>query len=313
MGTLPRQKTPGRYIDGRLWENLEFLSKKIVNDMTFLVFVFSSTLEVGTGKSVFSQQLCEAYLEAVRQNHDIDNRLELKNIVFTPDDLIERSFKVPKYSCVILDEWEDNHYFSKLGMSLREFFRRCRQLNLFMVCIIPNLFQLPKGYAISRSIAAIDVKFDNNLDRGNFEFYGFTKKKKLFNFGKKREDYSVVKSDFKGRFLDGFVVDEQKYKKKKYDDLSRNDDEKNPTPKEVKKKVVLDFMANIENEEDFKKINKRKIAECFGFTYNTLYNWEKEKKEKVKNEELNKDITITYMDNNQNRNKLAALLENLKK
>jgi len=70
---------------------------------------------------------------------------------------------LPKYSCIVLDEWDEKTYFDKLALALRQFFRKCRQLNLFMIIIIPDFFQLPKGYAISRSVFAIDVKFSGDL------------------------------------------------------------------------------------------------------------------------------------------------------
>ncbi len=115
LGSLPYQKTPGRYADKFLYENIKILAKNIVRDMTFLIIISSSTLEVGTGKSVFEQQIAEIFLELVRQLHGIDNRLELKNIVFSPKELVERAFQIPKYSVILLDEWEDSNYWSQLG------------------------------------------------------------------------------------------------------------------------------------------------------------------------------------------------------
>ena len=44
----------------------KILAKNITKDMTYLGIITSSTLEVGTGKSVFTQQIAEAYLEYVR-------------------------------------------------------------------------------------------------------------------------------------------------------------------------------------------------------------------------------------------------------
>ena len=49
-GSLKGQKSAGRYIDGYLYKNLEVMADAIVNDMTFMGVIFSSTFEVGTGK-----------------------------------------------------------------------------------------------------------------------------------------------------------------------------------------------------------------------------------------------------------------------
>jgi len=300
LGTIPGQRTDGRYIESKLWENISFLAKKVKKDMTWLVFVCSSTLEVGTGKSVFAQQLCEAYLEAVRKHHNIQNKLTMKNIVFTPEDLIERSFKVPRYSCIILDEWEDTHYWSKLGMSLRKFFRRCRQLNLFMVCIIPNFFELNMSYAISRSIAMIDVRYDDELNRGNYSFYSFLKKKDLYLLGKKTHNYDVVKPDFRGRFVDGYVVDEREYRKTKYLDLAKKEkkekDEKSPN--QIEKEIFRKAWNNVNKEEKLKKlkISIPILSSIFGRDRTTGYKWldDDETNGEIDSREL--DAIINYYD-----------------
>ncbi len=274
MGSLKGQKTPGRYIDGTLYENIKILGRKIVDDMTFLVIVTSSTLEVGTGKSVFVQQFAEAYLESVREQHNIDNRLDMTNIVFHPRDLIERSFKVPKYSVVILDEWEDSHYWSELGISLRQFFRKCRQLNLLMIAIIPNFFQLQIGYAISRSVCMVDVRFADDFDRGYFSFYNFQKKRELFIKGRKTMSYGIVQPNFTGRFADGYVVDKKEYLRVKLADASKYDKEekKKESPEEVRKRIFCEVRKKLS------KVTQEDLAEAFGIARYTAWRWEKDTK-----------------------------------
>lgn len=264
-GSLPGQKTAGRYVDGYLYENMDLLSKKIVDDMTFLMFVFSSTLEVGTGKSVFVSQLGELWTHLVKKNHKIDLPFGMNNCVFKPEDLIERSFQVPKYSFIWLDEWEDAHYWSKLGVSLRQFFRKCRQLNLCIVCIVPNFFQIPMGYAISRSVAAIDVSFEGNFDRGYFSFYNFKAKKDLFIKGKKFHSYSVVKPNFRGRFTKGYAVNEKEYREAKYRDMVEADEKKELTEQDINKKHAMKL-----SEEGW---GKKRIAEFFGVSERTIFRW----------------------------------------
>ncbi len=60
MGSFKGQRSPGKYIDAWLYQNLDMLAGKIVDDMTFLGIIYSSTLEVGTGKSVLATQIGEA-------------------------------------------------------------------------------------------------------------------------------------------------------------------------------------------------------------------------------------------------------------
>ncbi len=281
LGTIPKQQTDGRYINETLDQNIKLLAKNITKDMTYLGIITSSTLEVGTGKSVFTQQIAESYLEHVREMHDIDNRLTMNNLVFRPRDIIERSFKVPKYSVVICDEWEDMHYLSELGKSLRQFFRKCRQLNLFILVIIPNFFQLPMSYAISRSVFLIDVKFTGEFDRGYFSFYNFGKKKSLFIKGRKTQDYDCIKPNFTGRFVDGYVVDKEDYIAAKLKDLE--DQEHQENKKEFNPRALtIDIYAKLK-EKLRRKITNAELAEAFGITESTAYRWVQEYKEKNKN------------------------------
>jgi len=291
MGSFPSQKTPGQYMDGYLHENTSVLSKKIVDDMTFLGVIFSSTLEVGTGKSVLAQQVGEAYTEQVNKIHKTNIPFTVDNIVFRPKDLIEQAKKLPKYSCIILDEWEDAHYWSELGLALRQFFRKCRQLNLFMIVIIPNFFELTRGYAISRSVFAIDVKFGNEFERGFFDFYSFEKKKVLYLKGRKEFNYNVTKPNFFGRFTNGYAVGEKPYRDKKYRDLVsfEEEQEKKVTRKDIIKETFVKINNNLE------EVTQKRLAEAFCVSERTACTWMTEvnkdlPKEKVVEDAEEKEI-----------------------
>jgi len=295
LGTIPGQQTDGRYINETLNENIKLLAKNITKDMTYLGIITSSTLEVGTGKSVFSQQIIEAYLEYVKQYHKFDNKISMNNIVFRPKDIIERSFKVPRYSSVICDEWEDAHYWSELGTTLRQFFRKCRQLNLFILIIIPNFFQLPMSYAISRSVFLVDVKFTGEFDRGYFSFYNFQKKKSLFIKGKKTQDYDCIKPNFTGRFVDGYVVNREEYLKEKMADLLSQDDiDKKPEFNPLQQKIEIFYKAYCKLKGT---ITIARLSDAFGVTSRTGDRWisqirELKKKSQNTIQDIASDITI---------------------
>lgn len=264
-GTLKYQKSDGRYIDGFLYENLNLMADKIVDDMTFMGVIFSSTLEVGTGKSVLATQIGEVWSDLIKQKHGIDLNWGLKNLVWRPKELIDRAFQIPKYSFLLLDEWEDAHYWSELGTTLRQFFRKCRQLNLFIMVIIPNWFQLPMSYAISRSIFAIDVKFGDGFERGYFDFYGFEAKKDLYVRGKKFHNYHAAKPDFDGIFNDGYGVNEAEYRRKKREDMEKwDEDEKKPKVSiyDEQCKIIQKIHAYVKK----KKINfsQKQMGEALG-------------------------------------------------
>ena len=295
LGSLPKQKTPGRYIDGFLKQNTDILAKNVVKDMTYLGIISSSTLEVGTGKSVYAQQIAEAYLDKVNELHKLNLDLTMNNIVFRPKDIIKRSFKVPRYSVIICDEWEDANYWSELGVTLRQFFRKCRQLNLFILIIIPNFFQLPMSYAISRSVFFIDVRFSGEFDRGYFSFYNFAKKKKLFIKGKKTQDYGVVAPNFTGRFADGYVVGEKKYREGKLKDLKGQEElEKKPlTESQIKGQIFSKLHESLNTKF---KISIRFLSKCFGVHYKTGWDWLK--KNNFQNSENDKKASGEHIINN---------------
>lgn len=273
IGTIPGQRTAGRYIDGTLYDNLKEPARAIIQDHSFLGVCFSSTLENGTGKSVFMQQIGEAWTGLMNELHGTNLEFNMNNIVFKPKDLIKRAFEVPRYSCIILDEWDDLNYWSELGMSLRSFFRKCRQLNLFILVIIPNFFQLPMNYAISRSLFAIDVKFENGFDRGYFSFYNFLTKKNLYIRGKKFQDYSVVQPNFKGRFLNGYAVDEKEYRAAKLRDMIDSDKElQQPTEQEIKVKLFKQLYVNL-------KVSVKTLSAAFGISSRTGTRWLSAEKE----------------------------------
>ena len=87
-GSFKGQKSDGKYMDGWLYDALELYSKKISNDMTFLGIIFSSTLEVGAGKSVLFTQIGEIWTHLVNEIHGLNLEFTQRNIVFRPKDLI---------------------------------------------------------------------------------------------------------------------------------------------------------------------------------------------------------------------------------
>jgi len=93
-GSWKGQQSDGRFMDGWLYKNLEMYADKISKDMTFLGIIYSSTLEVGTGKSVLATQIGEAWTEIVNKRHNLNIPYNLNNVVWRPKDLIDRAFNL---------------------------------------------------------------------------------------------------------------------------------------------------------------------------------------------------------------------------
>lgn len=297
MGSLPYQKSDGRYIDDKLYSNLQILARKITDNQNWVGVISSSTLENGTGKSVLASQIMEAYFDLVNQYHGTNLDISMQNVVFKPQELIERAFKVPRYSGIILDEWEDAHYWSELGVTLRQFFRKCRQLNLFIILIIPNFFQLPINYAISRSVFFIDVRFEGEFERGHFRFYSFDKKKDLYVRGKKTMDYGVVNYDFRGTFGDGYAYNKQEYDKAKLKDMIDDHEQKKvKTEKQILRKIYYDVYTKLKRQE----VTLASLASAFNITRQTGMEWikmvrdGKNDNDECRSKDVSNNITIGY-------------------
>ncbi len=253
-GSLPGQKSDGFYMDGYVKKNLDIMAERIVDDMQF-VGVVSGKGTVRNGKSTFAQHQGYYFTHKVNELHGLKNKFTVENIVFKADDLIEKAFSLPKYSVLVLDEGDDltAQYYSKLAIKLRRFFRKCGQLNLFFLLLIPDFFELPRAYAVTRSTYLVNVMFAGRFERGFFEFYSGEKKRQLYYKGRRYGDYQCVNPNFKGRFPKPYLVDEDWYRKKKMEDMMDDEgEESTPITRKIEQVKALKMMKQISDDNDLK-------------------------------------------------------------
>lgn len=264
LGTLPDQRTPGRYMDDFLRSNIDVLAKNIVNDMQFLGLFASSTFEVRTGKSTLIQQFGEYYIDSVNRQHGLNLTFDMKNIVFNIEEFIERAFELPKYSVLILDENDevDEHYASELSVRLRKFLKKAGQLNLCMLVITPDFFQMKKGLAVQRSNFLVDVQFRGEFERGYFSFYSHDKKRELYIKGKKEYNWKLVRPSFSGRFTKGYAVDKDQYLEAKKKDLedSEKEDKKDKRMERLARLIIYNLEVNKLTRQQISEITKMPIT-----------------------------------------------------
>ncbi len=290
-GSYDGQKSDGLYLDGALVELMDIFSRKITDDMQFLGLFCSSTFGVRTGKSTLAQQMGYYFTSMVNKRHGLDLKFDHNNIVFKTDKLIEKAHKLPKYSVLILDEGDDltEHSASEKSREIKKFLRKSGQLNLFIMFILPDFFEMPKTIAMQRSNFLIDVKFEDEFDRGYFEYYNFKDKKKLYARGKKFGDYDVQKATVpNGRFVNKYCVDEEKYRAMKLKDLKEQDlkDEGFIDPK-IRRKIAIETFGKIYvglkkkygGPKSKFKITQQDMADAMGFTRKTAEMYFKEYKE----------------------------------
>lgn len=231
-GSFPRQQTDGAYIHEFLSPNLDTYAKKIVNDMHFAL-VISGNDAVGNGKTTMATHLGSYLTWKINKLHGTKNTFTHNNMVFKSKDLAKKSFELPKYSVIVLDEGDDmvEHGMKETAREMKKYFRKCRQLNQIFILILPSFFELPKFYALARTHALINVKFHGQFERGLFHFYGPKQKKQLYLKGKKDWNYDSAPFDFDGDFFSSYAFfpnckeEAELYKKGKYKDMIRDDEE----------------------------------------------------------------------------------------
>ncbi len=279
-GTFKRQETDGAYISENLAANLDILAKKICKDMHFLGIISGHDM-VGDGKSTLLTQVGCYLTWKINQKYKLNNTFTNKNLVFNSKKLVRRSFELPKYSVVALDEGDDltTHGMKKLAIRLKRYFRKCRQLNQIVLLILPSFFELPKFYALSRSHFLIDVMFKGEYERGYFNFYGPQSKKNLYLKGKKDWDYQAQKPDFDGRFFSSYCffpnLDDciKKYEIEKYKDMvddaeaEGEDKSYSEIEREVKVKLFNEIYKNLE------ELSIKELSKGFGISERTGNRW----------------------------------------
>lgn len=177
-----------------------------------------------------------------------------------------------------------------------------------MMIIIPNWFQLPLPYAISRSVFAIDVKFERDFRRGYFSFYSFSAKRDLYIKGKKEHNYKVAKPTFNGMFVNGYGVDEKQYRALKLKDMMEYDQDKESKVNLTQRQVQIKLLQQI--RKNFPKITLKTLSQMFEVSETSIKLWSKT--DLSKEFELRKDYELNY-DNNTNDSEVVWDEERIEK
>jgi len=166
----------------------------------------------GTGKSVFAMQLAKS----------LDADFSADKIFFNHETFI-KGLKDPnrkKGDCILLDEAfssaSSRASMSSINRAMITVATEMRQLNLFVIIVLPSFFDLDKYFAIWRCETLFHVYFNKQGKRGQYIIFPFNKKKYLYINGKKHYTYGCVKSPYPPcQFTKTYVVDEAEYRAKK--------------------------------------------------------------------------------------------------
>ena len=180
----------------------------------------------------------------------LDPTLNLKRVVFSPDEFREAVYKAKKGECIIYDEaftgFSSRSSLGVINRVLVSLSMQMRQKNLFVIIVLPTIFLLDKYIALFRAKALIHV-YESKGRRGYFRIYNYKLKKLLILLGQKTFSYQnkLVRTNFRGRFYGKFALGEEKieedYRKRK--DKALRESEKSPmTSQQVKFKEQRDLM-----------------------------------------------------------------------
>lgn len=223
MGSYNGQRDSGIFMDPTLKANLDIWIKNVVKDWDF-VLIISGQGMVRVGKSLLAQQIACYWCYEIERLYGVKVPFTIKdNMVFDGGKLIKQGNRIgqsQQYGCLVFDEagadLEGIKVMKRTTQAVKDYLRECGQYNMLTILVLPEFFDLPKGIALSRSDALIDVYTltDENdyWERGFYNFYGRPAKKKLYLYGKKELNYHASKFDFHGQWDGVWVVDEEEYR-----------------------------------------------------------------------------------------------------
>jgi len=211
----------------------------------------------GAGKSYFAFQLGKY----------VDPTLNLKRVVFSPEDFREAIFKAKKGQCIIYDEaftgYSSRSSLSHVNRVLVSLVMQMRQKNLFIIIVLPTIFLLDKYMAMFRTKGLFHV-FESEGRRGYFRFYNSRVKKYLILAGQKTMSYrhKTVKTTFHGRFYGKFALGDDKVLKeylKKKEKALMDSEKTSMTSAQVKFKEQRDLLIFLIRKQ--LKLSYRQISE----------------------------------------------------
>lgn len=261
---LPPNSEEGIYLDGYLKKKLDNVLKINKNNWDCVILI--DGIE-GSGKSTLAMTV-GWYLSK--------GKLSINNIS-SGEDAAEKIENLTEGSVLILDEGELN-FSSKDALNreqkrLTKIFQVARQMRLMIIVVCPLFFELSKYIAVSRSRFLINVKTNDKLARGFFNYYGAKTKRILYAKGKKNfNSYISPSPNFWGRFTNftpPFYEEYIKLKKKSLIEALKPAGKRDIPEKlkaELRDNMIMACRRRIEDRKDEDYIDNTTLARVFGLT-----------------------------------------------
>ena len=203
------------HVDKRLLKFLDVVKSKLISkDKDYVMLIDGYE---GVGKSTFAQQA----------GMYVDPTLNLDRVCMTADEFKNQIINAQKGQCVIYDEavtgMSSGESITRIGRLLKSMMMQMRQKNLFVIVILPSVFELNKYAVLSRARSLFHM-YEASGKIGYWVGYNKKDVRQLYLKGKKTYSYKVY-SMFRGRFGGKYTVNEEAYRKKKGDALFKLDED----------------------------------------------------------------------------------------
>jgi len=261
------------YLDGGIKKKLDFGKIQIKNDFDLGGLVVG---DEGSGKSTQASNIM-IYMT----NNKFDPR---RHIIKDHDEALKILQDTPDGGGVMFDEgyllFYSSDAITKKQKDLTKIFSIIRQKNLFFLIVAPSFFRLSTYFAVDRTSFLIRVYTTHEKDsegeitkirRGFFEYWGKNSKERLYQKGKVKRSYQVVRPSMRGRFTQCSLLDEA-YREIKRDTLKKafnealdkKKEEKQLTAQDIKNKLVEDMVLRS------KDMTYKQQSELFGVSSKTI-------------------------------------------
>jgi len=141
-----------------------------------------------------------------------------------PQEFTRAILRANKGQCVVFDEaftgLSSRASLTEINRVIVSLMMEMRQKNLFVIIVMPTFFLLDRYVALFRAVGLFHLYMKNG-NRGYWIYFNNRKKKLLYLIGKKLFSYGKPKSNFRGRFVNKYTIDEPIYRKKKNESLMK--------------------------------------------------------------------------------------------
>lgn len=239
-------------------------AKKMLRDDWDMVFLVDGM--EGSGKSVLAQQVA-AY---------VDEKFSMDDVVFRHDKFTNWVLKAEKYRACVFDEARAGlaarNAMTNVNKALTDMLAEIRQKNLFIIVVLPSIFDLDRNVALWRSRVLLHTRTYNGK-RGFYNYYGRVTKNKLYIKGKK--DYSYfIKPDYRGRFVKFYPLNEQIYREKKLENLrALSGNNMKGVEKRKERLMKFLFLQNLNRKREKYHFTAKAMGEFIGISGNTVMSW----------------------------------------